>query len=154
MSVRQNMCSCHHCHISERRGSATGTHFPAVSAVRGEQKKRCGALLPALPATPPQALPPQPCAPDQARYLYSFRSVASRSRNSRSIRLSMRFLITVGLGRKRELSCRVTWIHTAANLDFGSRVNVKSTAPVRSNPQHGAWHEQLPGTCRAAAVHL
>jgi len=46
--------------------------------------------------------------PPHARYLYTFRSFGSRSKNSRSMRLSIRFLITAGLGTKRGASCRVT----------------------------------------------
>lgn len=43
-----------------------------------------------------------------ARYLYIFRSVSSRSRNSLSISDSMRFLMTAGFGKKRPDSCLVT----------------------------------------------
>lgn len=43
-----------------------------------------------------------------ARYLYNLRSWRSRSRNSRSIRDSMRFLMSAGAGKKRADNCRVT----------------------------------------------
>ena len=41
-------------------------------------------------------------------YLYNRLSLGSLSKNSLSIRDSMRFFMTAGVGEKRALSCRVT----------------------------------------------
>lgn len=44
----------------------------------------------------------------QARYRYSFLSFLSLSKNSRSMRDSILFLMTTGFGRKRDCNCDVT----------------------------------------------
>mmetsp|Transcript_10220 Transcript_10220/g.29188 ORF Transcript_10220/g.29188 Transcript_10220/m.29188 type:complete len:227 (-) Transcript_10220:1647-2327(-) len=56
----------------------------------------------------PLHCPPSSVWRTQARYLYIRLSVLSLSRYSRSIRLSMRFLMNAGFGMNRELSCLVT----------------------------------------------
>mmetsp|Transcript_9893 Transcript_9893/g.30991 ORF Transcript_9893/g.30991 Transcript_9893/m.30991 type:complete len:212 (+) Transcript_9893:117-752(+) len=50
----------------------------------------------------------QRSTPGYARYRYLRRSSLSRSRNSRSMRLSTRFLMMVGFGTKRDCNCLVT----------------------------------------------